>query len=347
MLGVYTREKQRGGKLAVISDSNVAPYYMEDCLEGLELTGYKAEGFVVPAGEKSKAGSTYMNLLEKLAECGMAEGDGIVALGGGRIMDLAGYLAATYLGGIKLYLVPTSLMAMLDYSLSEKFSIDLGTGRDVASVHYRPEMVLRDPMVLRTLTRSMMREGISEIIRCGATSDAELFEALEHAVSAKSFDIDLPSMIERCAAIRMSEKKAADLGATTDYDSVGPLNYGSSIASAIERVSNYSISHGFALAKGMDITSKVGARIGWCTREVYDRIHILLSDLRYDLSPGCEMGAIVAKLYEQNLQRVKESQMMRHAGADAKRKITTIRIAAPAEIGKSGIFDLELEELLK
>ena len=119
-IGERTKPFQEGGTLAVITDENVAPHFLETCLRSLEDAGYRTESRIIPAGEESKSGAMYLELLNWLAEIPLTRSDGVVALGGGVMGDLAGFVAATFLRGVKVIQVPTTLLSAVDSSVGGK-----------------------------------------------------------------------------------------------------------------------------------------------------------------------------------------------------------------------------------
>ena len=324
-LGESIRGKQTGNKVAVITDSNVAPLYLDRCRQSLKAAGFGAEGFVVPAGEEHKNGETYLALIERLAGAGVTRRDGIAALGGGMIGDLAGFVAATYMRGIRFYQVPTTLLSMVDSSIGGKTGINLREGKNLAGVFYTPDFILRDPSLLATLPEEGILEGLAEVVKYGMIRDADLFETVEKAVSEGTVDQVLEELIARCAAIKQEYVQEDPY----DYGIRNELNFGHTIGHAIEAMSGYAVPHGFAVAKGMELETKLACQEGWCGQETYKRLHGLLTKMGYDLSLGADREAVASAVL-----------------LDKKRiDDTTIRLITPDRIGVCRVREFGIEEL--
>ena len=177
-VGEELRSLTRTDHIAIVTDSNVAPLYL-DRLEGsLRAAGYTVYRFVFPAGEASKNGETYLKLLGFLADHRLTRTDTVVALGGGVTGDLAGFAAATYLRGLGFVQVPTTLLAAVDSSVGGKTAIDLPEGKNLAGAFYQPMAVLCDLDPLDTLPEAVFREGCAEVIKYAVLFDEDLFRHL-------------------------------------------------------------------------------------------------------------------------------------------------------------------------
>ena len=181
-------------KAAIISDSNVWPLYGESAKASLESAGLKVVHFVFPAGEESKNGSVYLELLNFLAENALTRSDCLVALGGGVVGDMTGFAAATYLRGVAYIQVPTTLLAAVDSSVGGKTAIDLPAGKNLCGAFYQPKLVLCDIDTLNTLPEDIFRDGCAEVIKYGILYDPRLFSYLEE--TGLSFDGE--AVIARC-----------------------------------------------------------------------------------------------------------------------------------------------------
>ena len=174
-LGAEVSALGKAGKVCIVSDSNVWPLYGNAAKNSLENAGLQVIHFLFPAGESSKNGSTYLQLLNFLAENGMTRSDHLIALGGGVVGDLTGFAAATYLRGIAYIQVPTTLLAMVDSSVGGKTAIDLQSGKNLAGAFCQPKLVLCDTDTLATLPEDIFRDGCAEVIKYGI-----LYDALAH-----------------------------------------------------------------------------------------------------------------------------------------------------------------------
>lgn len=242
-LGDTVARLTQASKVCIVSDSHVWPLYGRTVTTQLLKHGLVATQFVMPAGEEHKNTSTYCRLLEHLAENGLGRSDCIVALGGGVVGDLAGFAAATYLRGIPYVQVPTSLLAMVDSSVGGKTAIDLPTGKNLCGAFYQPTAVLCDPDVLKTLPEEEFRDGCGEVIKYALLFDPELFDLLMR----DGLDFDRETIIARC----IEHKRNCVQTDEFDRGQRMLLNLGHTIGHAIEKCSNYKITHGKAVSIGI------------------------------------------------------------------------------------------------
>ncbi|MBQ6312177.1 MAG: 3-dehydroquinate synthase, partial [Lachnospiraceae bacterium] len=225
---------------AIISDSNVAPLYLEQIKDTIEQAGLSVYSKVIPAGEASKNLSVYSEILSFLAEQKLTRSDVIIALGGGVVGDLAGFAAATFLRGVPYVQIPTSLLAMVDSSVGGKTAVDLPAGKNLAGAFYQPSVVICDPEVLHTLPDSYLRDGCAEVIKYGVLEDEMLFSRL----MTEGICFDRVSVISRCIEIK------AHYVAEDEFDQGlrQKLNLGHTFGHAIEASSHFAVTHGQAVA---------------------------------------------------------------------------------------------------
>ena len=178
-------------KLAVVTDSNVGPLYSKTVLDSLAAAGFEAELFTIPAGEKSKNASQLAALWEGFMGFGLTRTDGVVALGGGVVGDLAGFAAATILRGVAFVQIPTTLLAQVDSSVGGKVAIDLEHGKNLAGAFYQPRLVLMDPDVLDTLPLPVFMAGMAEVVKYGCIWDADFFDFLSVRPSREELMADI------------------------------------------------------------------------------------------------------------------------------------------------------------
>lgn len=226
----------------VVTDENVAPLYSGRVMSSLLEAGFEPALVVLPAGEATKCGTQYLALLEQFAEAGLTRSDLVVALGGGVIGDLAGFAAASYLRGVAVAQIPTTLLAAVDSSVGGKTAIDLKAGKNLVGAFHLPIRVLCDPDCLTTLPPEQLAVGMAESIKYGVLFDEPLFELLEHGAPP-----DLTETITRCVA----HKQAVVSRDFTDKGERQLLNLGHTFGHAIEACSGYTILHGEAVAIGM------------------------------------------------------------------------------------------------
>lgn len=247
-LGAETVKLGKANKVCVVSDSNVWPLYGQTAQQSLENAGFEVVRFVFPAGEASKNGSIYLELVNFLAESRLTRSDLIVALGGGVVGDLAGFAAATYLRGIRFVQVPTTLLAAVDSSVGGKTAIDLPAGKNLCGAFCQPSLVVCDTDTLNTLSAEIFRDGCAEVIKYAVLYDPALFAQLEETGLA----FDRESVISRC----VEWKRDVVMEDEFDTGNRMKLNLGHTIGHGVEAKSDFSISHGCAVAIGTAIVCR-------------------------------------------------------------------------------------------
>ena len=263
-LGAQAHHISRAKKVCIVSDSNVWPLYGAPAVKSLRDAGFETCSFVFPAGEESKNGNTYLSLLNHLAENHLTRSDLLIALGGGVVGDMAGFAAATFLRGIAFIQVPTTLLAAVDSSVGGKTAIDLPSGKNLAGAFYQPSLVLCDIDTLNTLPEDIFRDGCAEVIKYGILYDPNLFAYLSE--SGLSFDRE--AVIARCVELKR------DVVAEDEFDTGArmKLNLGHTIGHGVEARSDFSISHGKAVAIGTAIVTRAAADKGICSTDAKVRI---------------------------------------------------------------------------
>lgn len=241
--------------VALVTDSNVDRLYGDAAVRRLEeSTGLRVERIVFPAGERSKTIETYAELVRGFAALGLTRSDFAVALGGGVVGDLTGFAAATYMRGIGVVQVPTTLLAMVDSSIGGKTGVDIPEGKNLVGAFHMPAQVVRDVSFLATLPEREMKNGFAELIKTAVLFDPELFASLSPRPPLSS----LAPLVERCA--RWKEQVVAE-----DFKEGGRrklLNLGHTFGHAIESASGFRLSHGEAVAVGMRIVGRDVPEIG-------------------------------------------------------------------------------------
>ena len=247
-LGEEAAKLGKAKTAAIVSESNVFPLYGKTVENSLKSAGFTVVSFVFPAGEESKNGSVYLELLNFLALHGLTRSDLIVALGGGVTGDLAGFAAATYLRGIRFIQIPTTLLAAVDSSVGGKTAIDLPAGKNLAGAFCQPNLVLCDTDTLNTLPEDIFRDGCAEVIKYGILYDPNLFALLER----DGLTFDRETVIAQCVRWKR------DVVMEDEFDTGArmKLNLGHTIGHGIEARSNFSLSHGKSVAIGMAIVAK-------------------------------------------------------------------------------------------
>jgi 3-dehydroquinate synthase len=243
----------------IITDTNVERRYAGVLYEALSKAGITTEVLTVPAGEASKSLRQANRLFEKLPTLGLDRQSFIIALGGGVVGDLAGFVAASYLRGIALVQVPTSLLAQVDSSVGGKVGVNLPRGKNLVGAFHQPRLVLADIDTLATLPERELRSGFAEVIKHGAIRDAGFFEWLEQEYTrALALDPDaVAHMVRRCCEIK-AEVVSAD---ERESGLRAILNFGHTLGHAMEALSEYvGLLHGEAIAMGMCCAARLSVK---------------------------------------------------------------------------------------
>ncbi|MDE6386069.1 MAG: 3-dehydroquinate synthase [Eubacterium sp.] len=288
--GKYVRAVSKAKKIAIITETNVAPLYLDTVKGCIENEGFEVVSYIFPAGESSKTTETVVGIVEFLAENGLTREDMVVALGGGICGDMAGFAAAIYLRGIKFVQIPTTLLSQVDSSVGGKTGVDLPQGKNLCGAFHQPALVLIDPDVLETLSPHFFSDGMGEVIKYGCIKSKALFERIE-TENVKDFIEDL---IYDCVNIKRGvverdEKEAGERAL---------LNFGHTAGHAIEKLHNFTdISHGEAVGVGMVMISEAGERIGLTEQGTADKIRKVLE--KYNMKTEVENSVtdIIGAMY--------------------------------------------------
>ena len=333
-------------RIFLLTDETVNELYGDTFLDALGPLKKDSVRFIVEPGEKSKSLDNFGCGLEQLAKNGFTRSDVLIALGGGVIGDLGGFLAATYLRGIRYIQVPTTLLACVDSSVGGKTAIDLAAGKNLAGAFHQPALVVIHEGFLYTLSEEILLDGLAEAIKCGVIGDASLLEDLE-SLLAKTTDpaaadsglltaedpavwkrLRAPATLTRVitAAIglkqRLVEEDERDTGARQ------LLNFGHTLGHAIEGASGYEVTHGHAVASGMYLCARAARRLGWSEEDLGERLGGLLSALGYRL------------LYPYDAETLYTYTMK-----DKKRMADTINLVIPVRAGQCELKKLPVADL--
>ncbi len=317
--GGYVRPFIPGGSAAIVTDDIVDRLYGGRLAASLTAAGLQTVRDVIPNGEASKNAETFIGLLNFLAESRLTRADAVVALGGGVVGDLAGFAAAAYMRGVRFIQIPTTLLAAVDSSVGGKTAIDLDAGKNLAGAFYQPEFVLCDLALLDTLRGEIFTDGLAEVIKYGVIADRELFDRLRKPIKPQ-----LEEIVARCVSIKRDIVDA-------DEFETGPrklLNFGHTVGHAVERLSDYTVSHGRAVAVGMAVMARACAKSGICTDEAAREIVALIE--AGGLPVTTDRGA---------------AQLARAALSDKKRSGGTITLTVVERVGKCVLKDMPVEAL--
>jgi 3-dehydroquinate synthase len=249
-----------GRRCAIITDENVAPRFGRRTLQILEGAGFEPRLITVPAGETAKSLKTVQRCYDELAAQRLERRSFVVALGGGVVGDLAGFVAATYLRGIAFVQVPTTLLAQVDSSVGGKVGVNLRAGKNLVGAFHQPRLVLCDLDALRTLPMREYRAGLAEVIKYGIIYDAALFRRLERDLPELLRRVagPLAAVIARCCQIK-AEVVSQD---ETEAGLRAILNFGHTIGHALEAISSYGrYLHGEAISIGQVAAARLSVRL--------------------------------------------------------------------------------------
>lgn len=302
-----------GEKVAIVTDDKV--YKLHGGALDKFLTDKKVVKILVKHGEKSKNAKNYLRILNILAENGFTRADAVIAFGGGVVGDLAGFAASTYMRGITLIAVPTTLLAMVDSSVGGKTAIDLDAGKNLCGTFYQPSAVYVNTEFLKTLPRKEVKNGLGEIVKYAFLSDTVTISDIK-ALNGE--------LIYKCLKIKRDvvekdEKESGDRAL---------LNLGHTVGHAIEKLSGYKLPHGQCVAKGLAYTVAVSERVFGLSEAVTRRMLKLLDSVKIDLTNTFSAEEIAECIK-----------------ADKKRNAASINFAAVKDVGKAEMVKIKLSEL--
>ena len=268
-----------GRDAVIITDKSVGRIYGKKVEAVLKAKGFGVKTFAVPVGEKSKSAGVAMGLIEKIARHDVNKGLFIIALGGGVVGDLAGFVAAVYKRGIPYIQMPTTLLAQIDSAIGGKVAIDLSVGKNLTGAFHQPKLVFSDVKFLTTLDKRQIRNGLAEAVKYGVIIDKKLFEYLEKNY-AKFLSLDprvLIKVVEDCSRIKagvVSKDEKETKGLRTI------LKFGHTLGHAVENAGRYNqYHHGEAVALGMRMAAHISCRKGLFTTGDAERLNQLLSNI--------------------------------------------------------------------
>lgn len=307
-LPALLRKHRISGELAVISDDRVAKLYGATLLDLLAAAGIKAPLFQVPEGEGSKSLYQCEQLYRQLILGRFSRGAVIVALGGGVVGDLAGFVAATYLRGVRLVQLPTTLLAQVDSSVGGKTGVNHALGKNLIGAFHQPEIVCIDPTVLATLPRRERLAGMGEVVKYALIRDRLFFETLSRHLETllELGDLSLlEKVIENCCSI----KAVIVSGDEREKGSRALLNFGHTIGHALEAAGQYEcFRHGEAVTRGMAAAIFLSQQLGHISAEEAREALTLLDRLAPPQPPEDMLIEAVMPFLEQDKKRLSSGQ---------------------------------------
>lgn len=319
--------ESRGGKVFILSDTNVAPIFANIVIDSLVAKGYVYKLMVLEAGELTKNIKSIYPIYTSMIEFNLTRRDLVITLGGGVIGDLGGFVASTYLRGVDFVQVPTSLLAQVDSSVGGKVAVDLPEGKNLVGSFYQPKLVFIDTDVLRDLPEKFYIDGMAEIIKYGCIKDKALFEVLESIKSREEFMDKVEEIVYTCCDIkrRVVEVDEKDNGERM------LLNFGHTYGHAIEKYYNFTgYTHGQAVAIGMAYITEISERLGQTAKGTYGRIKNILRQYGLPVSDP-----------------IKAQDVLSAIKSDKKNLGRTLNVVLLKEIGNSYTFATSEEYFLK
>ncbi|MBR2614279.1 MAG: 3-dehydroquinate synthase [Clostridia bacterium] len=312
----FIKEVGLTGKVLVITDKTVDKLYSKVVIDNLQANGFDVFKYVIKGGEKSKSGKDYLKILEFLAKNQFTRSDFLIALGGGVVGDLTGFVASTYLRGIPFVQIPTTILAFADSSVGGKTAINLKAGKNLAGAFYQPKLVICDVSTAKTLPKEEYANGMAEVIKYGMLFDKDFIKSL---LNENDLESAIAKSVEWKKKVVESDEK--------DNAERQLLNFGHTLGHAIEKESGFKISHGSAVAIGMRIITQKAVNKGLCDMNCLGLLDALLT--KYNLPTKTDIK--IEKLVNTTL-------------IDKKRKGDYITIVMPKELGVCKLEKMPIEE---
>ena len=322
-LGAYCASLFAPGKKAVvITDTHVAPLYLERVSTSLRNAGFDVTSCAFPAGEPSKRLSTIEGIYGHMAQAHITRSAFAVALGGGVTGDMAGFAAASYLRGIPFVQVPTTLLSQVDSSVGGKTGVDLPQGKNLVGAFWQPSFVLIDPDTLNTLSPHFFADGMGEVIKYGCIKSRALFDLL---IETEDITSIMEDVIYRCVDIKRDvvERDEFDTGERA------LLNFGHTFGHALEKLHQYQgLSHGAAVGIGMVMMARLGEKAGFTAPGTADKIAAALE--KYHLPVHSDLPL---------------SQIVEATASDKKSTGSSINLVLLKDIGESFVHKVARSDL--
>ena len=332
-LGQLVKPLAPAPSCGLITDSTVANLYLQKARESLAAASYRVIEHIIPAGEQSKNIQHATDALDTLLHARIERSTPVIALGGGVVGDLAGFVAATLLRGVPFVQVPTTLLAAVDASVGGKVGIDHAAGKNLIGAFHQPKIVITDISTFVSLPSSEIRGGLAECIKHAVIRDASLFAFI--AANLPKISVADPATMQELVSRNVAIKAAIVEEDPFEHGVRALLNFGHTFAHAIENVLNYGISHGYAVAAGMTAAARLAHKLG---RFPHNDLCELLTLLDTAGLPTCclniDVDKVVAAMW-----------------TDKKVKSGQIRLILPTKIGHAevvtGVSEAHLREAIE
>ncbi|EOL44331.1 3-dehydroquinate synthase [Enterococcus caccae] len=325
-IGFWARELWSPQKVVIITDTNVHPLYGNQVQNSLKKAGFEVSTFVIEAGEQSKSLLVAAEIYDFLADEGLTRSDGILALGGGVVGDLAGFVASTYMRGLHFLQVPTTLLAQVDSSIGGKTAVNTTKAKNLVGTFAQPDGVLIDPDTLNTLEVRRIQEGIAEIIKSAAIADKDLWHKLDTLTDEQDLIAHATEIIAACCKIKREvvEEDELDNGVRL------LLNFGHTIGHALENTVGYgNLTHGEGVAIGMSQITKIAETKGLTPEGTTEQLDKMIQKFHLP---------IISEQWNQE-------QLYKALTHDKKTRGGKINIILLETIGKAKIVRIPIEEM--
>jgi 3-dehydroquinate synthase len=315
-LGALFARHVRAYRAVIVTDSNVGPLY--GARVSTALSALSPFVITIPAGETHKTRETWSRITDEMLAQHVGRDGVVVALGGGVVGDLAGFVAATYLRGIPVAQIPTSLVAMIDASIGGKTGVDVSAGKNLVGAFHPAALIVVDPTLLATLPERELRGGFAEAIKHGVIADASYFDRVVRERVAPSFDTVARSIEIKAEIVNADPREGGRRKV---------LNFGHTLGHAIEAASDYTLSHGESVAIGMSLEANLGESLGVTERGT---ARIIDDAVR-------AAGLPLVHTYD-------PTDLVRRTRADKKARGGNVEYALPAAIGRFAAWTTPVED---
>ena len=317
----YVKKVVKPCKALIISDDIVYEKYGAEVEKSFASEGFDVSKIIVKNGESSKSIANFEQILEYLADNNFSRSDLVIALGGGVIGDLSGFSAAAYGRGMPYIQIPTTLLAAVDSSVGGKTAVNLKSAKNMCGAFHQPKLVLCDIDIIKQLPETVFKDGMAEVIKYGIIADSELLE--KFGENAKE---NLDVIIEKCVRIKSQYVQADEF----DNGLRQMLNFGHTFGHVIEKLSNFTVTHGNAVAIGMAMISRAAWKLGYSEENCETYIKEILK--KSGLPLHCEY---------------KDEDILNALLSDKKRRGDEMTLVIPVKIGKCELITVPYTDLSK
>lgn len=307
--------------IVIITDNTVYNLYYNSIVNSISNNKFNIIKFIVPESEIAKSHKYIIKIYDFLAENNICRNDLLIALGGGTISDITGFVASTYLRGVNYINIPTTLLSQVDASIGGKTAINTTYGKNIVGTFYNPKLIICDTNTLCSLPNEILKEGFAEIIKYAAIIDYNLFYILTK-FNYKNDKSKLNNIINICINTKLNIVKSDPL----DLRNRMILNFGHTIGHAIEKISDYKLSHGYCVAIGMSIITKLSEKYSISKTGTYENLKKCILNFGLPIDTEYENDLIVYNIKN-----------------DKKRINDNINIVLLSSIGNAKIFNFNID----